>query len=713
MKKFVSLKASGLSDAFDAEIHGDRPVVKVEEEKDRVEVMYVFPGFTMSEADHEVQGEHRPFKEVGVSGVGFVSATGKPLLPSFGRFVQIPSGCDFEFKVKKSKPVEFDELLVTPAQEEARDGVESEFEFDEEAYAEDAYYPDEIVEVTGPYQMDDYTVLLVHVRPLQYNAASRSLRGFSNITVSIKLSKGKSSETDTAGACPFLDPGANREGFGNLLLNPGRRIWERLPGIPPGPPVPFRLRPRGPEFLIIHALKLKEPAEKLAEWKMKRGLRTEIVPITQAGSTVAQIKTYIRGRRAQFLSRLRYVLLFGDVTDVPTEQVGGATTDHYYYTKTDATGDTDCIIPWVSGGRIPVPSTEEGNAVVDQIIRYEKRPPCDPEYYRRMTSAAFFQDDYPQDNRADRAYMKTMEGIRQHMLGEGFDVQRVYVSNNPNPQKYKDDTLVSQEVKDAIVDAPTATDMLISETSEGQLVVGHRDHGSQSGWVDPPFQIGHLQSITSQYPSIFFSVNCSTGRFDANPSDCFAEAILKLDGGAPSLIAATELSGTWRNDSLMKALFDSMWPGVIPSFPGTTASYSVKCNRLGDILNYAKSYLLVAHGANWGVKNHFEIYHVVGDPTVELWSRQPCSVGLRAWIKERILYITTGTCPAGSVVTLWYRGRLLKRMETSSTSIKIDLRDMPVWEPASFRRSLHVCFSAPGFRFAEVALRIWGEGPIF
>jgi len=56
----------------------------------------------------------------------------------------------------------------------------------------------------------------------------------------------------------------------------------------------------------------------------------------------------------------------------------------------------------------------------------------------------------------------------------------------------------------------------------------------------------------------------------------------------------------------MKALFDAMWPGVIPAFPDTAASYSVRYNRLGDILNYAKSYLLVAHSSDSGVKSHFE-----------------------------------------------------------------------------------------------------------
>jgi hypothetical protein len=709
MPEYISLKASGLSEEFDAEVHGEKPIVAVKEKKDSIEISYIFPGFTVSDDDREVDGKAMPFKEVGISGAGFVSESGKPLLPSFGRFIQIPRGCDFKISTKHSKPLEFKDILITPAQELATDGSEGKFEFGQEAYSEDTLYPEKMVEVSGPQLMDEYNVLSIHVRPLQYNPAKKILFGCANITVSIKLSSKEKVDQEEMAEHPYEDPTANNEGFGNLVLNPERRINERLTVLR-DPRVGIPHKPRGPEFLIIYDETLKKPANKLANWKNMRGLVTETVSINSVGNTVGKIKKYIRDRRRFFMSRLRYVLLFGDVKNIVSQEIAGKTTDHYFYTSGDAAGSSDCLLPWVSGGRIPVRTEEEGMSVVDQIIRYEKRPPCDPEYYRRMTFAAYFQDDAPQDGNADRAYMKTMEGIRNHMITQGFDVDRVYVSNNPNPAKYKDGTPVPQEVKDAIVDGARATDMLISDTSEGQLAFGHRDHGNDGGWAHPSFRTNDLQNILSQYPSIFYSINCLTGRFDANPMDCFAEAILTLDGGAPSLIAATELSGTWRNDSMMKALFDAMWPGVISTFPGTTASYSVKYNRLGDILNYAKSYLLIAHGSNSGVKGHFEIYHVIGDPTLQLWADEPQSVGLSASIRRNTLYINTSVNPKGSVLTIWYKDNLLKRMKLSSTRIVISLKDLKLLpprapRPAPIRRSISVCFSAPGFRFGQVKLK--------
>jgi len=156
----------------------------------------------------------------------------------------------------------------------------------------------------------------------------------------------------------------------------------------------------------------------------------------------------------------------------------------------------------------------------------------------------------------------------------------------------------------------------------------------------------------------------------------------------------------------MKALFDAMWPGVIPAFPGTTASYAIRHNRLGDILNYAKSYLLVAHGTGAGVKDHFEMYHVIGDPTLQLWADAPQTVSVRASIPWDKLLINLSSCPSDAIITIWYRGELLKRLAARSTRISISLRDLnlraslpPFWP---MRRVLSVCFSAPGCRFVEV-----------
>jgi hypothetical protein len=629
-------------------------------------------------------------------------------LPSFGRYVQIPFNFDFEFTVKKGKTVQYDNLLLLPAQQELTDNPEEEhaFEYDEKFYSSDEFYPKNTVEVTGPFNVDGYNALLVHVRPLQYNPAKRKLVGYANIVVEITVTPAKK-ESDEY---PLIDQELSRESFGNLFLNPGRKVDERLE-IEQPTTIIRGIQP-GPEFLIIYHDTFREAAEKLAKWKNMRGIITETVLITTVGNTVSSIKEYIRNKRKACSSRLRYVLLFGDADMITSETISGGPwgeniTDYYYSTPKDPVGSNDIVMPWLSTGRIPMRTSEEGMDVVEQIIRFEKDPPCDPEYYRRMAFGAYFQDDQPLDGRDDRNYMKTMEAIREHMISLGFNVERIYVSSNPNPKEYSDGTPVPAEVKNSIINGYTATDMLISATTEGQLIIGHRDHGEPSGWSYPSFTKSNLDAILSEYPTIFYSINCLTGQFDlAGSTECFAEKILKMKGGAPSLIAATRVSGTWRNDSLIKALFDAMWAGLLPTFPSSTASYPVKYNRLGDIMDYAKSYLPIAHtGDNEGIKDHFEIYHVVGDPTLELWSAEPLPSGIEAKIMLNYLYISLSSCPKGGVVTVWYEDKMIKRIEPSSKYIKIPLKEI-VLRPVSGRKLIiSVCFHAPGHRFRQVYVR--------
>jgi len=73
---------------------------------------------------------------------------------------------------------------------------------------------------------------------------------------------------------------------------------------------------------------------------------------------------------------------------------------------------------------------------------------------------------------------------------------------------------------------------------------------------------------------------------------------------------------------------------------------------------------LVAHGSNFGVKDHFEIYHVIGDPTLQLLADEPLSIHLRASVLRDILYINTSTCPRGSVLTIWHMNKLLNKDKT-------------------------------------------------
>lgn len=723
MREYKALREIEDSGDFDAEVYSEKPMVEVQESGGRIRLVYTFAGFYLSDDNRLIDGSDQPFKQVTIESTGFLAESGKPELPSFGRYVQIPFNCEYKIAVFPGDPVEFDDVLVAPAQVKLTDGIdqEPEFEYDQSSYDSENVFPDEMARVSGPYDMDGYNSILVHVCPFQYNPGKRQLIGYSNIEVTIDIVPKEKESREF----PDSNPDNNNEAFGNLFLNPSRNVGERLRVGSRTRPLPFFPILKGPELLIIFSNKFKVAADKLALWKETRGLRTETVAIDRIGNDVGKIKKYIRNRRqprrlrgSYILPRLRYVLLFGDTDTIVSQSIHNNISDYYYSTKSDPT-NSEFLFPWLSIGRIPVDTKEEGMDVVNQIIQYEKDPPGDPDYYRSMTFGAFFQDTEwwepatSADGRATRKYMKTMEFIREHMISLGFDVERSYVTQYDDPElaEYRDGTTVPEDVKNAIVDGTTATNMLIDATREGRLIIAHRDHGSPDGWSHPEFEQRHLPAAESRMQSIFYSLNCQTGRFDSDPSNCFAEAILAMNGGTPSLIAATRNSHSFLNDDLMKALFDGMWGGVLETFPdSSTASYPIKYNRLGDLLNYGKTYLPIGMaGGTANIQDHFEIYHVIGDPSLELWRHEPTNVHIKATVQHRhlsraaVLIIRLSSSPQGSVITVWHRKRLIKRVEPRSTLISLpinNLRRLARLDP------ILVCFKAPGCRFRQVRVRM-------
>ena len=720
MREFASLNPEKLLGAFDAEIHGEEPIVKLEEAPGKITISYIFPGFYLVDDSRDVADKKIGFKQISIAAIGSMGKSGRPQLPSFGRYVQIPQNSNYKVAVKTGKQVVFDDVIITPSQQMQTDSPDekAKFEYDAEFYAKDTLYPEDIVTVSGPFNLDQYNALLVHVTPFQYNPAARKLIGYGNITVTLSI---KAIKRAKKGEEMRPSPAAsNKAASGNLLLNPGSRIEARL-SLPEkaassnkketamGPEIR-----RGPELLIIYAKTCEEASKKLAGWKNRRGLLTTIFSIDSIGNDVNKIKGYIRSEKEKN-SDLNYVILFGDVDTIAAENVphpsGDSITDYYYSTKTDATGPESLVFPWLSMGRIPVNKESDALSIVDQIISYETEPSSDPEYYKRMVFTASFEVN--KDGKDGRGYLKTMEDIRTRILPLGYRIKRVYVTDKEKIEFYHDGTPIPADVKAAVVDPAVATKMLIDAVGEGQLFIGHRDHGSAEGWVHPSFTVEDLDKVEGKTTTIFYSINCSTGQFDLNylhPEECFAEKILRMDGAAPSLIAATRPSNTELNNDLVKGIFDATFGGVIPTFPSGSASYPITFNRLGDILNYGKSYLptCLIDGSEY-IKDHFEIYHVIGDPTIELWKDAPRAVSLKASLKsalkKKVLDILLSDCPKGCTLTIWADEVMLRRLEPSSTHVTLSIDSIltPAGTPA---KALYVCFHAPGCRYREVKVKL-------
>ena len=123
--------------AEDTVLLGEEPSVEIDVSSGRIRLTYRFPGFYLSDDDKEIEGELHPFEQVTIATTGELVESGRPRLPSFGRYLQIPRGHRYEVaSVHCDDPVEFEGVLVAPAQANVTDAVEEhELEYDEAFYA--------------------------------------------------------------------------------------------------------------------------------------------------------------------------------------------------------------------------------------------------------------------------------------------------------------------------------------------------------------------------------------------------------------------------------------------------------------------------------------------------------------------------------------------------------------------------------------------------
>ena len=150
------------------------------------------------------------------------------------------------------------------------------------------------------------------------------------------------------------------------------------------------------------------------------------------------------------------------------------------------------------------------------------------------------------------------------------------------------------------------------------------------------------------------------------------------------------------------------------------AEESVRLKRRG-VQGQNRTYLPLQVGTypsitNTTVQDHLEIYHVIGDPTLQLWTELPHLVRLRAWLMGKgSLRISLSSCPNDAVVTVMLWDKILRRIEPTSNHLTVNLRGLipPVVQPRLIRRlRLKVCFSAPDCRYQEVWPRQLPSPPV-
>ncbi len=617
---------------------------------------------------------------------------GKPAVPFYSRLLALPQGAEVtvaDFEVERGDSVN---QLLYPVQEspvdlpahqegEEKPPIEAyqdpPFTINDDFYNGDNLYPEApvLVEVLG--ELGNLRLARVSVATAEYNTAKQQLTFFKAVRFTLAFTKGKEYFLTERDLIDFNRPD---EGIVGLLLN--RDIVHKAPG-------KFEVSSYtclGYEYLIITDPLFRSAADNLAAAKRSAGISTHVVETGtgsgKAGSTRTAIKTYIQDRYDECLIQLNYVLLLGDAEHIAP-----------WYNRTyglsslalDTPGSDleysllagNDLLPDVALGRIPVDTLAQANTVVNKIINYEQTPPTQANFYEDVTLAGYFQCCRPRvfewvisllnplqlvDGITSRSFIETAELAYNELSGEGYNVRRIYASNNGyhndnSPAgfwNYYNPTTRDTTPRIYYNQAPLPAALapgnfawngdaldVVDAFNDGTFLILHRDHGFKNGWGDPDFRLdNHSQLTNGTMTPVVYSINCASGLFDNETRDpandnynynttmnetYWAEDLLRRSGGAVAVIGDTRNSPTWANSALARGLIDATWPGTVPEGGNT------RTRRLGKILNYGKLYLLgqvgVAQTAGSVSNRHAEgdvlMFHLFGDPTMKMWKANP------------------------------------------------------------------------------------------
>ena len=312
--------------------------------------------------------------------------------------------------------------------------------------------------------------------------------------------------------------------------------------------------------------------------KQSLGWTVDVADTTTAGTTNTSIRNYIKARYSNIATRPNAVLLVGDTDRIPAfTGLGDAhpQTDLYYGCM-DGGDDWN---PEVPVGRFSVQDSTQLAAVIAKTINYETAPAAP-----WMNDATFMASNDP-------VYYDLAEGTHNYVIDTYF-APRGYTSHKLYSQTYG---------------AKTAD--ICNAFNAGTNFGVYSGHGIATRWQDPVFDSSDVRALTNanKYPLIA-SFACSTGSYAAGES--FMETWLREpDGGAVATVGASVPSYWGPDDILERRLFKAIYDENYTSYGSALAAQKEL---------FLRSYT----AADPNTRSYFEMYNLLGDPTVEIRRQQ-------------------------------------------------------------------------------------------
>ena len=358
----------------------------------------------------------------------------------------------------------------------------------------DEFYPSDLATADSPYIIRDVRGTAVRVYPFQYNAATNTLRVYSNVTV--QLSENNNTPTNPLYNTDLTPLREMEDMYQSLFINYSKSRMD-LPVAQFG------------DILVIYTSRDQEAIQPYITWKKEMGYNVQ-EELVATGTNVASLIQ----QKYNANPNLLYVQLVGDWADVKTNTVSGEPADP----KAGCVVGTDNF-PEIAVGRFSCNNVSQLTVQVNKTINYEKNPDMTSSWQSKALGIASSQgpgDDGEIDyTHVNRIYNERLNPVLNY---DGF-----YTEYDPS----------------------ASASGVTTAVNAGVSTIAYTGHGSQTSWGTTGFSNSNVNSLSNGAKLPFItSVACNNGTFESG--DCFAEAWMRKENGGAIVTWMSSISQPWQ-----------------------------------------------------------------------------------------------------------------------------------------------------------------------
>ncbi|HHJ51868.1 MAG TPA: hypothetical protein ENJ89_01625, partial [Caldithrix abyssi] len=425
--------------------------------------------------------------------------------------------------------------------------------------------------------------------------------------------------------------------------------------------------------------------DSLRVFRNQQGISTGVVTTTEiGGNTFEAIESYVNDAYYNWETPPAAVLLLADygnsgstITSSPEEPhpySGTYISDNYF-----ADVDEDDL-PDIVFSRITAQNETDLENTVKKILDYERHPPTNPDYYNHPVTAMGWQTE-----RWFQLCSEIINGFWEHVLGKQPVRENAIYSGTPGDvwsTAENTETIVDYfgpnglgyipETPEHLTDWGGNATRINNDINSGAFMVQHRDHGSETGWGEPDYDINDLNDLDNNDLTFVFSVNCLTGKFNMD-GECFVEAFHRRAKRALGLIGATQVSYSFVNDTYNWGMYDNLWPEFMPDETTTFPTRFI----LPSYGNAAGKYFLQASDWPYNTEDKeitYYLFHHHGGAYSMVYSEMPQNLTVSHDSQLQAGETTfTVTADEGSLIGLSVNGELIGSADGTGEPVAIEI----------------------------------------